>query len=336
MNETSRHEEMKRYLYREMAEDESASIETLFFTDNDYFYELLNYENDLIDAYVRGKLDKSDALRFERSLAKVPERQEKIATARALQTLIAEEKPVRAQVVAAPAFWERISDKFSLKTPLLSYAMGGLIVVFAGATGILLYQNQQKSQELARLQNEQDQRINARINVLERQIAEAQTREQNLQRQIENEQGQNNVISRQLEDERATKSRLERELKNLLEKNKSQSPDSRVAPSSELILASAILSPTLLERGKENKTQIIPVRSTVKKVQFSLKLPKESDADSYTVRLDNRQILSNLRPRQAESGTRVLIVTLDVASLGTTEHVLSAGTDDYIFRLQKK
>lgn len=122
---------LKRYLYGEMSEDEVAKIENKIFLDDNYFYDIVNLENELIDLYVRKKLDPDELIRFENSLKNLPERQTKVANAIALQTIIDEsrivEKPIEE---TAPTFWDSIKKFFSLHTLVASSAMTALLLMF--------------------------------------------------------------------------------------------------------------------------------------------------------------------------------------------------------------
>ena len=112
LNETVQLEEMKRYLFGELSEKEREKLEDRFFEDSDYFYELTELENELVDKYAQGKLKGSELTRFEQSLARSPDRREKIANARAIRTLIIDEKPA---LIPIATLGERISNFFGFK-----------------------------------------------------------------------------------------------------------------------------------------------------------------------------------------------------------------------------
>lgn len=122
---------LKRYLYGEMSEDEVAKIENKIFLDDNYFYDIVNFENELIDLYVRKKLDPDELIRFEKSLKSSPERQTKVANAIALQTIIDEARPVeKPSEEFKPTFWESIKKFFTLHTLVASSAMTALLLMF--------------------------------------------------------------------------------------------------------------------------------------------------------------------------------------------------------------
>src|SRR5437868_12880968 len=92
---SSSKEEIKKYLFHELTPGEQEKIEERMFEDNDFLYEVLDVENELVDLYVLGKFEGDELARFEKSLRSSPGRREKAATAAALQRCIAEEKQVK-------------------------------------------------------------------------------------------------------------------------------------------------------------------------------------------------------------------------------------------------
>ena len=334
MTDTTKSEELKRYLFREMSPEESETLEERFFENSDLFYEVAELENDLIDRYSRGKLAGKDLTRFEQSLTNSPERQSKIANARALQTFIAEEKSVPAPV--PPNVWERLANFFTWKTPAFQYAVGALAILLACANGFLLYQNQQSRQELAQIQNERNRELAEKENSLQSQLDQAREREQNLQRQIESERGQNEITSEQLENERVEKLRLERELQNLRQQKNLLPPRENPSDINAPTIASAFLLPTAGTRGGADETKIIAIDSNTKSVRLSLQIPAESNAESFSVKLDGAQISTNQKPRRTRSGSRVLDVTLAAQKLGETGHTIAVGANEYLFRLRRR
>ncbi|HEX8564465.1 MAG TPA: hypothetical protein VF648_02265 [Pyrinomonadaceae bacterium] len=335
MTETSQIEEMKRYLFQEMTENERETLEERFFEDPDFFYDLLERENDLIDSYVRNELTGKDLIRFEKSLTISPNLRAKIADAQALQTLIVEEKPVTKMVPAA-SFWLRFADFFTFKMSALQFAISALAILLVSATGFLLYQNWQTKQELAKLQNEQNQRLIEKENSLQEQLNRAQEREQDLRRQIESQRGQNETINEQSENQQSEILRLQQELqKTRQERNRLPRENAKEIAPPKPILASAFLQPTIITRSV-GEAEIIPINSSVKSVRLSLQIPAESNSETFSVNLDNATISENLKPRRTKSGRRVLDVILPVQKLGEDRHILTIGTNNYIFRLQRK
>lgn len=334
MTEPSQIEEMKRYLFHEMPEKERETLEERLFENSDYFYELVELENDLIDSYARGKLDGKDRERLERSLAEMPERRAKIANARALQTLIAEEKNVSAPV-AASTLWERISNFFNLKMSALQYATGAVAILLACATGFLLYQNWQERQEFAELQNRRQAELAEKEKLLQEQITELES----LKRRFENERGQNEILNEKIEEIDNQKQQLEQQLKNIRRGN--NQPDNKntepIAPPTQT-LASVFLLPG---GGRGGAITQVPIKQSVRSINFSLQVPPESAAETFSVRLNGNPVAQNLKPRKTASGRRILRVTIAAQQLRETDNTLTVTGDDgkedsYLFRLEKQ
>src|SRR5947209_18772521 len=70
-----------RYLLGKLNDDEQAQVEDRAFADPDYLGALEATEADLIDAYVRNELPKSDRGAFERQFLGSPSRRSKVAFA---------------------------------------------------------------------------------------------------------------------------------------------------------------------------------------------------------------------------------------------------------------
>ncbi|HYZ86962.1 MAG TPA: hypothetical protein VE621_21280, partial [Bryobacteraceae bacterium] len=72
-----------RFLFEEMLEDERAAFEDRIFHESDTFLALLELEEDLVQAYLRGTLDEGEKLRFETGYLTHPARERRISVLRA-------------------------------------------------------------------------------------------------------------------------------------------------------------------------------------------------------------------------------------------------------------
>src|SRR5688500_16501353 len=135
-----------RYLFGELTADELERFESDLAMQEDLFYSTLERENELVDQYVRGSLDKNLLSRLELSLSTQPGRKEKIATAIALAEHINVAGPAKT-LAADPGFFEKLGASF--RSP--AYAFGGLALVLLAACLFLVYENRQTTAELARL-----------------------------------------------------------------------------------------------------------------------------------------------------------------------------------------
>ncbi|HKX32995.1 MAG TPA: hypothetical protein VJ302_35265 [Blastocatellia bacterium] len=85
MNEDLGHQElMTRYLLGSLSEAEQDRVEETFFTDPDFFNELMARRDDLIDSFARGELAAPENELFERRVRSSPALCQKVEFARAL------------------------------------------------------------------------------------------------------------------------------------------------------------------------------------------------------------------------------------------------------------
>ena len=75
---------IRQYLLGELPESERPALEERFFADDEFFDQLLDAENDLLDAYVRGELSRGQQERMAAKLEREPGAQRELALASAL------------------------------------------------------------------------------------------------------------------------------------------------------------------------------------------------------------------------------------------------------------
>ncbi len=293
MTESQQTEEIKRYLFSEMSDEESDAHEERYYADAEYFNELVGLETDLIDRYAIGKLNGKDLQRFEQSLEKSPERRKKIADARIFQNLIAEEKANRKTIViAAPTFWEKLSEYFKISTSGLKLAAGTLAILLICTASFLVYRNTIMQKDFA--DNERQQRQEQELDEQKKrqqQESEEQKRidEQRRQDELNNRQSENSNINaqpnteqRQIENEQRQKD-IEKRQKQIdeLEKRRDIKPSIRQneQPANETIAVE--ISPVgageiKLTQGKTDNVN----------TEFIAQLPKNNDYDKIEIKLN--------------------------------------------------
>lgn len=331
MAETAQTEELKRYIFLEMPENERDSIEERFFEDTDFFYEMVNLENSFIDSYVRENLTAADLKKFEDSLTKLPARRDKVATARTLQTYIAEKKVLAA--VPSATIWQQLSNFF--KSSGFQYAFGALTILLLCATVFLLYQNQRTRRELTALQNKQETEIAEKERILQQQIKELE----NLKQASDSISGDNEILNERIKAIEKQKERLEQELRYL--RQKGRSPDNRMnsaASPPQPLIASFFLAPS---GGKGGELKTITIKQNVSRIDLSLQIPDASQAVSFSIRLNGKRVGENLKTRKTQSGRRVLDVSLPAFGLEKGDYQLTVTgndgfEDNYGFRLRKQ
>jgi len=139
---------MRRYLLGPAPPEERAEVEHAYLSDPDQFEQLNEAENDLIDAYVRGRLSAADRKEFEKHYLSSPPRRERVQFAAALAEVSRELK--QSEAAAEPSFWNRLRSLFS--EPVLRWQWS---LAAAAFTAVLVIAGLQVSKErrlqLARL-----------------------------------------------------------------------------------------------------------------------------------------------------------------------------------------
>lgn len=268
MVKISQNEELRQYLFEELPEEERNAFEARFFEDTDLFHELIELENDLIDSFARGMLKGNDLTRFEKSLVTMPERRERVANARAIQTLISEGKPA-----ALPALspGQRLSAFFNLRMPLLRLAGMAAVIVLVCITGFLTYRNWQVRQEVARIEDDRRRENLEKEKVLQDRIA--QVDEAN--RRLEAEREEKESVAAQAEEYKRQKQDLEKQLEEIRGQNRE--PGGRSQPQGSFIAAALDLG-----RGG-SPPKVGPL--TGRFVQVTVTLPPDGDYGSYRVKI---------------------------------------------------
>ncbi len=329
--------EIKRFLFGEMSGEERDSVEEELFENDELFYEIADLENQLVDLYARQKLGGEELVRFERSLANLPERRAKVANAVALQTLIDEERPQEKPVLAKTTIWQRIADLFKVNTLAFGYSMGTFLLLFAVATVFLLVDNRRKSSEIAGLQNNQPREWEQKQKELENQLRTYNERVEALQKQAESQGSAGDRISGELENVSEEKDRIEKELEQLRKERKlTPTPNQPSAPT----LATFLLTPSISARGGSSgaSTRNLSVERETKRITMRLVLPDDVGKDEkLSVKLNDKIIVSNITSG-GKTSIRITISPDDLGELNRLSLVDADGKDicKYIFNLKKK
>lgn len=355
-------DKLKSYLFFELGADERRTLEERFFEDNDLFYEVMELENDLVDRFVSNNLSAEDKNRFEKSLASSPERREKIANANALKSFIKEEIREAEEVAAvaatqreiiedAPTLWQKIIEFFTFKMPVMQYATAALLLVLTFGTGYLLYERVQMSREMARIKNEQQQKLEA-IEKQEKQLQERleqiQQTEKDLENQLENKNGQTDILSSELDQIRRDKQNAEREqnrLKDELEKlrkdrNLPPAPKNQPRRPPQPTITTIILSP-YGSKGPGGGVKSVKVTENTSQVSATLQIPKESQGETFTAQFKGSTLASNIKPARTKAGNRSITIRIPAQQLSANEEnvIRVTGSDGeqitYIFRPNK-
>ena len=195
------------------AEENGDQVEDRIFADDQYFFELCDTENTLVDRYAAGGMSASDAARFRSAAAANPNLAAKAANARILNAFVRSERP--RETPRAPGFWEGVRDLFAF-SPVPSFALGGIFLFIAALCGFLLVENSRRNAEIARLEFEiSNSRPPVREAELENELNSSKSRESELHVQVDEERDLSGDLASDLAKERKTRRHLEREIANL-------------------------------------------------------------------------------------------------------------------------
>jgi hypothetical protein len=120
------HEEIKNYLLGQVSEQEESEVEMRLLADPEFYDELSIVEDELIDQYLGNTLSDTERQSFQSHFVSSPERHQKVRFARALKKYVA----VNAEEEASP----RASSIFSLRHPVLPYAIAAVLLVVVGVS----------------------------------------------------------------------------------------------------------------------------------------------------------------------------------------------------------
>jgi hypothetical protein len=162
-----------RYLLGKLNDDEQIEVENRAFADPDYLGALEATEDDLIDAYVRNELPKSDRGAFERQFLTSPSRRTKVEFARTFFRVVAEAN--EASVSVAPSVRRTLGALIRAWHPSLQFAAGLAALACLVAGSWLIVENSLMRSRLATLESQQRDADRQR-EILKRQLTEERSR----------------------------------------------------------------------------------------------------------------------------------------------------------------
>jgi hypothetical protein len=195
---------MIRYLLGDVPEDEQIRIEERFFTDDEYFEQLLALEDDLIDDYVNGELTDREREQFEEYFLASPTRRQRVEFAKtfmragSLPALAEIAMPGEARPEPVP-WWRNVMVFWRAQSLPRRFALAASVVLVLGGSWLIV--------DTVRLRNQVEQ--------LQAERGESQRREQELLQHIarlSQESERVTELSAQLKRERNERRRLEQQV----------------------------------------------------------------------------------------------------------------------------
>lgn len=295
---------MQQYLLGQLSETEAERLENRFAEDETALAQTLAVEDDLVDRYVAGKMSAHERKNFEQNYAVTPEKQNKIANARALHQFL-EKQETRETVAEKVSFGKWLSDLFA--APLVwQTAAALLLLTFVAGTTILLFERARLNEQIADLQNQNPPHEND----LQIQIEAAKQREIELQKRLENQNGQTGSLNAEIQTEREERERLETEVEKLRRQNRQQKPKNAppVQPNAPEELANINLKPSASSQDTTTSAPaLVKVPANAKNIRVNLNLPFTAEPTArYSVESGGKQLASNLVPKVDPSGAKIL------------------------------
>ena len=140
---------MRRYLLGELSELEQSALEKEYFTDSQFFDQMLKTENELVDDYVRGWLSKEVRERFEQFYLAHPERRERVKFAAALASKLDQIEEAE-QAPRGLSTWQKFLLAIGGQRPTLRLALAlATLLVMVASVWILVERQRKHERELA-------------------------------------------------------------------------------------------------------------------------------------------------------------------------------------------
>lgn len=311
--------EIERYLLGEMPEAESAKFEDRFVSDEALFYEIVERENELIEAYARGELVGAERQRFERSLDSHPARREKIGNALVIREFVVGERSENKTITIAErsGFIAGIGELFSFGSPAFQFAAIAAIVLLSFATIFLLLENR----SLRSVQTE---------------LAAARVREAGLTAEIENAQEASGDLTDELNTERLQIAELENEIAKL----RKNVPDNTTSTVSPVTIATLVLGPTMSRGSVPMPAKRLDLGAGVTRVSIVITLPAEI-SERVSVRLNGETIADKVRIsiRNAEKTVSVIVPTARIKDHRNIIEIIDATgkpAGEYLFSASRR
>lgn len=321
MTETGKQEAlMVRYLLGLSTEEERAEVEEQFFSNREYFDQLVALENSLIDDYVTDRMPVEQRIAFEKNIA--PHQREDTAFSRALMEAITKKK---VRLAATP------------KTKLVRHDQAAVLPIFAKrpfVIGVSLAALVFLCVAVALLFRSQS--LSSRLSQSEAELTQLR--------------GQSEEVERQLSQERFKKEQLAVDLK--AEQDRRIEADSRAASAgssynpdrlSDVLLVA--LTNRFISRGGSGAAREIPVAEHHRWIRFQVSVKGYGSFESYrlTIKIPGGNTVFDSDPIKATASSKLAVnVPTERLNQGQYIAVLSGdrpgsdreGLQDYSFRLK--
>jgi hypothetical protein len=162
---------MMRYLLGDVSDEEQNRLEEYYFVDDSVFAQLLAFEDELIDDYVRGELSVPQRKRFELYFVNSPERRQKLAFAESFTRYLSNAPPAD-RAKKRETWQQRITDLLSSSGATARWAFAAVFAGILVGGAWLVRENWRLRVELRQMQAEQtdlrqrEKRLSAQLDQL--------------------------------------------------------------------------------------------------------------------------------------------------------------------------
>jgi len=175
---------MVQYLLGNLSEEEQVRIEDRAFSDSNYMDALEAAEADLIDAYVRDELSRSERRGFERRFLTSPQRRSKVEFARDLARIAVGSKAAEAARSERPSGWLSLVGLVRAWHPALQFVVVLVALISVAGASWLMVENRAMRSRVAALETERRD-LETREEALRRQLGEQQDRAGSLAEELQ-------------------------------------------------------------------------------------------------------------------------------------------------------
>lgn len=325
---TKQEDLMIRYLLGELSEEERTRIEELFFTDDQFFEQLMAVEDALTDEYALGNLRPAEREQFRQAMQASPSTMREVEFVRGLIDDLSSRRPSKAgqasaehsgkasEILRPRAFWQgQLQGRRSLLiAALLIAALAVPVFVWALV-------------------------LNDRVKRIEAQRSLLVEKQQQLQEQISEQGATNEELAKELEAERGRREQVEQELDALKQ---------RPAEKPAVEVASLVLDEGLNLRGG-GEVSTVEIRPGMRRLRIRIELEKEELRKKYRAvikRLDGREVWASKELRPNVSGPGTVTMSLPTSTLADDDYILTLTGEgdggerddvrDYPFRVRRR
>lgn len=329
---------LKKYLLNDISDEERQTLEEQFLQDDSIFDEMVALEDELYFDYQQNRLSSKERKAFEQKFLQTPQDIEKAVFANAfLETTadLAKEKVKIIEEEKSVSWWQSIVAFFDFSGSMMQ--LGGaaaLLLLTFGIIGLLI-QNSRLQNEMADLQNRENQEIQEQERILaekQKRQTELEKQQADLELQLAAEKQQKEQNEQRIKEIEANRQKLDQEIKENRQKadeirqNPAQPKRPNVSPQPSF--ATLILSPGIFNRSEGEGMGKVKLSSELKNLQLRLLLKNKEDYASYDVivkTVDDQSVIwtsSGLKP-QGKGTNKSISLLVPTKNLQQADYELS-------------